>query len=100
MSKTCVKTKYNVQGANGKTKTLYCKHNHSSDYVTFYDQDGVPFYNEDCDTQIMCFHDWETGNDLWNAMNRLWFPYKDEWGISDLKDGVELYNKAPWEVDK
>jgi len=94
MSKTNVKTTYSVEGvyASTETKTLYCQHNNSIDITTFYDEDG--------DTQIMCFSEWETGNDLWDAMNRLWFPYKGEWGRSELKDGVELYNKAPWEADK
>lgn len=41
----------------------------------------------------MCFGEWETGNDLWDAMNKLWFPYKGEWGRSELKDGVEFYQK-------
>jgi hypothetical protein len=94
MSHTKVKTTYSVEGAyaSTETKTLYCHHNHSSDYATFYDEDGS--------TTIMCFGEWETGNDLWDAMNRLWFPYKGEWGRSELKDGVEHYVKAPWEAQK
>jgi hypothetical protein len=82
MSHTRVKTTYSVQGAYASTETevLYCHHNHSCDTVVFYDKDG--------DIQTMFFNDWETGNDLWDAMNRLWFPFKDKWG-GDLKDGVE-----------
>jgi len=36
---------------------------------------------------------------LWNAMERLWFPFKDKWG-EELKDKVEYYYKAPWEAEK
>ena len=43
--------------------------------------------------ETLCFGEWETGNDLWDAMNRLWFPYKGDWGCSELKDGVEFYQK-------
>ena len=91
MSCTKVKTTYSVEGAYASTekRTLYCVHNHSNDYTTFYDEDGKV-------TQ-MCFGEWETGNDLWDAMERLWYPYKGEWGTSDLKDGVEFYYKAPFE---
>ncbi len=88
MSHTRVKTTYSVEGvyASTETKTLYCHHNRSSDYTTFFDDEN------ETDTTIMCFGEWETGNDLWDAMNRLWFPYKGEWG-GELKDGVEYYNK-------
>ncbi len=90
MSSTKVKTSYSVQGnyASTETKTLYCEHNHSSDYVKFYDEDG--------DVVGMCFYEWENGNDLWDAMNRLWYPYIGEWGKSELKDGVSFYLKEPW----
>jgi len=86
MSHTRVKTTYSVEGAYGSTEIveLYCDHNHSSDYTRFYDKDG--------DTVIMVFGEWESGNDLWDAMERLWFPFKDEWG-GELKDNVEYYVK-------
>lgn len=89
MSNTRVKTTYSIEGAYASTeiKTLYCHHNHSSDNTTFFDDEN------ETDTTIMCFGEWETGNDLWDAMNRLWFPYKGEWGSSELKDGVEFYRK-------
>jgi hypothetical protein len=91
MGKTRVKTTYSVQGAWGATETeeLYCLHNSSSDYTTFYDKHG--------NLESMCFGEWESGNDLWDAMNRLWKPYKGEWGISELKDGVEYWTYGPWE---
>jgi hypothetical protein len=47
----------------------------------------------------MCFGEWVTGDDLWDAMERLWFPFKDKWG-EELKDKVEYYFKTPWEAEK
>lgn len=93
MSHTKVKTTYSVQGQYGSTETLelYCDHNHGNDSIIFYDKDG--------DYQQMFFNEWETGNDLYDAMERLYFPYVDKWyGV--LKDNVELYIKGPWENDK
>lgn len=88
MSHTRVKTTYNIEGAYGGTevKTLYCHHNHTCDCVTFYDDDG--------DVQTMSFSEWCSGNDLWDAMNKLWSPFKNKWG-EELKDGVEYYNDIP-----
>lgn len=90
MSHTRVKTTYSVEGGYGSTEKveLFCHHNHSCDCTTFFDKNG--------DIVSMVFCDWETGNDLWDAMNRLWFPFKGEWG-GELKDGVEHYFTAPWE---
>lgn len=92
MGHTRVKTTYSVEGAYGstETKSLYCDHNNCYDITTFYDEDGS--------TAIMCFGEWETDNDLWDAMNRLWYPYKGDWGNSELKDNVETYVKGPWEL--
>lgn len=86
MSHTRVKTKYSVQGSYGSTDTttLYCDHNHGTDFTTFYDETG--------DYQIMLFNDWKSGDDLYDAMQRLWYPFKGEWGKSELKDGVEYYS--------
>lgn len=93
MSKTTVKTTYSVEGTSGSTDTeeLYCIHNHSEDYYT-------TFYRKDGAVQEMVFG--ETNKDLWDAMNRLWYPFKGEWGRSELKDGVEFFGTAPWEADK
>jgi len=90
MSHTRVMTTYSTEGAYASTEThkLFCDHNHSNDTTTFYDENG--------DTMIMCFGEWETGNDLWDAMERLWFPYKNKWG-GELKDGVKNYVKGDWE---
>jgi len=90
MSHTRVKTTYSVEGAYGATEKaeLYCHHNHSCDVVIYYNKDGS--------VADMSFAEWVTGDDLWDAMHRLWFPFKGEWG-KELKDGVEYYFKAPWE---
>ncbi len=90
MSHTRVKTTYKVEGPYASTDTveLYCHHNHSCYCTTFYDKDG--------EVKSMYFHLWSLGNDLWDAMNRLSFPFKDEWG-GELLDGVEYYHKGPWE---
>jgi hypothetical protein len=86
MGHTRVKTTYAIEGAyaSSETHTLYCHHSHVADIVTFHDKDGGL-------TQ-MVFQEWETGNDLWDAVNRLWFPYKGEWG-GELKDGVSYYSE-------
>lgn len=59
MSSTNVKTTYCVEGEYGSTitKTLYCSHNHSSNYTTFYDEDGS--------VAEMFFGNWVTNNNLW-----------------------------------
>jgi len=90
MSHTGVKTTYDEQGYYGSTEVveLYCHHNHSCDCTTYYDKNG--------DVVSMSFCSWSTGNDLWDAMQRLWFPFKEEWN-KELKDNVEYYFKAPWE---
>ena len=90
MSHTRVKTTYGVEGEWGSTETkkLYCHHNHSCDITTFRDENG--------DYVSMIFQSWDKGNDLWDAMERLTFPFKDKWG-GELKDNVEYYGVAPWE---
>lgn len=90
MSHTRVKTKYAEEAAYASTDyvTLYCHHNHSCDYITFYDEKGR--------VQSMCFGNWESDNDLWDAMNRLWFPFKEKWG-GELKDGVFYWDKDDYE---
>ena len=91
MSHTRVKTTYSVQGAYASTETLelYCHHNHSSDCVTFYHKDGkVP---------VMAFESWITGDDFYDAMERLMCPFEGGWD-GGLKDKVEYYGAAPWET--
>ena len=92
MSHTRVRTTYSLEGPYGSTETveLYCHHNHSGDVTTFYDKDGG--------ATEMQFWSWDTGNDLWDAMERLIFPFKDEWG-GELKDNVEYYGLGPWETN-
>lgn len=91
MSHTRVKTTYGVQGDFGSTEEveLYCNHNHSCDTITFYWNNG--------EVVNMFFEEWDTGNDLWDAMNRLYYPFKDKWG-EELKDRVEYYGIAPLEI--
>jgi len=68
MSHLRVKTKYNTEGSFGSTeeKTLYAHHNLSSDYVTFYDDDG---------DVIMVVPD-TIDNNVLDAINRLYDPYE------------------------
>jgi len=93
MSHIRVKTDYEVEGpyASTDTVTLYCHHNLSCDCITFYDSNG--------DVAPMVFCEWSSGNDLWDAMNRLWFPFKDEWN-GELLDGVEYYHGEPWKENE
>lgn len=88
MSHTRVKTTYAEQGSYGSTdyKTLYCHHNYNSDFTTFYNEQGG--------IANMIFNEWEEGNDLWDAVQRLWFPFKDKWG-GELKEKVEYYKEIP-----
>jgi len=90
MSHTKVKTTYNVPGNYGSTEKveLYCHHNHSYNTTTFYNKDGS--------VTEMSFESWDKDNDLWDAMERLWFPFKEVWG-EELKDKVEYYYNEPWD---
>jgi len=92
MSATGVKTTYEEMGDYGasETKTLYCKHHQGSDTVTFYNEDGS--------VADMAFQEWSSGKDKWDAMQKLWMPFKDEWE-GELIDGVERYYVPPWEQD-
>ena len=86
MSSTWVKTEYCEQGTWGVTErhTLYCRHNHSCD-ITF-------FYNSRGQTMDMVFSQDPIGERrLWEAMNLLYSPFKDEWG-EEYKDGVEYWD--------
>ena len=86
MSHIRVKTKYGEPGDYGSTdvRTLYCDHNLSIDCTSFYEEDG--------ELALMYFHDWTSEyGDKKEAMKRLEFPYKGEWG-KDLKDGVEYWD--------
>lgn len=85
MSHTRVKTTYSIQGFYGGTDKaeLYCDHNHTSGTSIFYNADGT--------ITTMVFSEFIPGDDLWDAMNLLMFPFKDEWG-GTLKEGVEYYS--------
>lgn len=51
MSHSKIKTTYCSEGAYGvtETNTLYCDHNNTSDFVTFYDESGYRLFTV-CDT--------------------------------------------------
>ncbi len=87
MSHTRVKTTYSIEGKYGSTDTveLYCHHNHSNDITVFYDNNKQ--------TVDMVFGQWDTGNDLYDAMERLMFPFKEVWN-GELKDNVEYYRDS------
>lgn len=94
MGKLRVKTEYEECGdpwGGTETRTLYCFHNVSNDTVTFYEESG--------EVADMSFSEWTPGKDKWDAMNKLWFPFKDEWG-GELLDGVEYWYKEPWNKKK
>jgi hypothetical protein len=90
MSHTRVKMNYEVCGsfASTEVRTLYCHHNHSADFMTFYEENGS--------IADMFFESWSSGKDKWDAMIALSFPFKNEWG-GELLEGVEYYYKGPWE---
>ena len=66
------------------TEELYCHHNHSCDVVSFHDSKGR--------VMDMSFMSWSTDKDKWDAMQKLWFPFKDKWG-EELLEGVEYYSE-------
>jgi hypothetical protein len=80
------KTKYKEEACDGggcyeEERTLYVHHNESCDIVSFYDEKGK------C---VLSFTD-TLENNIFDAMNKLSFPYKDKW-FGELLDGVELLN--------
>ena len=80
MSHTRLKIKYNTEGSYGsiEERTLFAHHNHSCDYLTFYDEDG---------SIILTVPD-SIENNILDAMNSLIRPWKS--GSSDeLCDGIE-----------
>ena len=90
MSHTRVKTTFEQEGNYGSTEVveIYCHYNHSCDITMFHYKDGS--------IVEMTFQSWASGKDKWDAIQRLWFPFKEEWN-GELLEGVEYYGKAPWE---
>jgi hypothetical protein len=84
MGKVRVKTTYSEMGNYGSTntRTLFCVHNSTSDTMTFYNEKG--------EVPSMAFHEWENGNDLFDAMIRLSSPFVDGWH-GKLKENVEFF---------
>jgi len=85
MSHTRVKTTYNVEGPHGSTEVvqIFCHHNHSTDFTTFYWEDG--------EVVNLIVQEWD-GPTLLDAIDLLTRPFKDGWG-GELKEGVEYWNK-------
>ena len=93
MSHVRVKTTFLQQSdgfGSSEEITMYCHHNLSTDCTSFHYEDGS--------LVEMFFQKWASGKDKWDAVERLNFPFKNEWG-KELKDGVE-YTKFPWETLK
>ncbi len=70
MSHDRIKTTYQTQGAYGitKTHTLYARHNHCSDLVSFFYEDGELILTVEDTMQ----------NNLFDAIERLYMPYVGE----------------------
>ena len=81
MSRTLVKTKYNVTNGFGSIEThvLHAVHNNSTDIVTFFDENGkVLFTVEDT-----------IENNLIDAIKRLYRPFDESNGGQELLEAVE-----------
>ena len=93
MSRTQVKTTYNVEGPYGSTEVveLFCRHNHSTDFTTFYwkEKDKYVIAN-------LVIQDWD-GPTMWEAMTMLMYPFKGVWH-KELKDGVEYWQPKKGEI--
>lgn len=85
MSKTRVKTTYKTEGPYGseETHTLYAVHNHSTDYVTFYDENEEYLFTVE-DTR---------DNNFLDAINRLYVYWEGKSSDGILKEGVEYWKK-------
>lgn len=86
MSHLKVKTNYNVEGSYGtvESHTVYADHNNSSDYVSFYDEDG---------TLLLTIPD-TIDNNLLDAINRLYSPMLNGKLRSDIERmSIEDSNK-------
>jgi len=87
MSSTYRKIKYVQEGIYGSTehKTLYMKTNHSSDYTTFYDEDGDIIFG---------FGEWGIGDelDLGSAITTM-LTTRDEKLESCTLEEMNLMNK-------
>lgn len=84
MSHTYLKTTYEVPSdgwGSTEEKELYVHHNHSCDSTVFYNSDGS--------VADLSFIGWSPGKDKQDAVLRLLYPYKGEWGNSELKEGVK-----------
>ena len=81
MSHERIKTTYNTEGAYGSTEkhTLFVHHNHCSDYVTFYDEQG---------DVILVIPD-TIENNLFDAIQRLMYQKLSHDDNNNLINGCE-----------
>jgi len=81
MSHLRVKTSYNTEGTYGSTdkKIIYCHHNNSADYVTFYNEEG----------EILLVVPDTIDNNILDAINRLYVPVNNDGDKQKLKEGIE-----------
>lgn len=84
MSHIRIKTTYQESDGRGLAiaKTIYADHNLSCDVITIYDSEG---------DVIFSFEDTEPNN-LFDAIKRLVFPFKEN---RELADGVDYCNEIP-----
>lgn len=85
MSHYRLKTKFNTEGAYGSVEehTVYAHHNLSCDYITFYDEKG---------DFIMTVPD-TLDNNLLDAINRLYAPWKDNKLVEDVEHMTQEESK-------
>jgi len=84
MSHTKVKVNYEEEGPYGSTteETLYCHHNHTADYVVFYNSKGE---------HILTINEFASNN-LWDAMEKLMYYHRhQENGEFTEESGIETY---------
>ena len=86
MSHLRLKTEYSVEGPYGSTekRTLYAWLNNSCDVTSFYNERGE---------FLFATQEWDSGNDLLDAINRLAYPSERN---GDLQKGVEHVKPDEW----
>jgi hypothetical protein len=92
MSHIYAKTKYKEEvpaygSCYEEEHTLIVHHNHSCDITSFYDEKG----------NCVLSYGYTVDNNIFDAMNRLTFPFKKEWN-GELLDDVERLTKEDHEM--
>lgn len=90
MGQSIYKTTYCVEGLYNsvETRDLYCIHARTTNDIIFVDRENK--------VVGMFFSVFQSGNDLLDAVDRLLYPYDDEYP-DKLKEGVEVCLNPPWE---